>query len=136
MQLREECARLMAEQACEEATGQAKITQGYNLPAKYVIHTVGPIVEGSAPTPQDCKLLASCYSSCLVLSNKHELKSIAFSCISTGVFRFPQEKAAQIAVNTVLAYFRQNPSSSINTVIFDVFKDSDLEIYRRLLGYK
>lgn len=135
MQLREECAKLMGEQEYDEPPGQAKITPGYNLPAKYVIHTVGPIVKGAKPTLHDRHLLASCYKSCLDLANNHGLTSIAFCCISTGVFRFPQKEAAQIAVDNVLTYFSQNVVSSIETVIFDVFKDSDFDIYKRLLGY-
>lgn len=136
MQLREECARLMAAQGYDEPPGQAKITRGYNLPAKYVIHTVGPIVKNGDPTLQDCKLLASCYKSCLAIADKHGLTSIAFCCISTGVFCFPPAEAAQIAVESVLAYFAKKVASSIETVIFDVFRDGDFEIYRRLLGYR
>ena len=136
MQLREECAKLMREQTYDEPSGQAKITPGYNLPAKYVIHTVGPIVKGDGLTMQDRYLLASCYKSCLAIANDHGLTSIAFCCISTGVFCFPQREAAQIAVDSVLAYFAQKTANSIKTVIFDVFKDSDFEIYGRLLGYR
>lgn len=130
LQLREECASIMRAQGHEEPTGQAKITKGYNLPAKHVLHTVGPIIEGPL-TEKDRELLASCYRSCLKLAEENRLKSVAFCCISTGVFRFPQERAAEIAVGTVKECLAEE--SSVRRVIFNVFKDSDLEIYRKLL---
>lgn len=130
LQLREECRRLMTAQGHEEPTGQAKLTRGYNLPAKYVLHTVGPIVEDKV-TNQDREKLASCYRSCLELAAGHGLESVAFCCISTGVFRFPNRKAAQIAVKTVTE-FLQNPTS-IKKVIFNVFKNLDAAIYHDLL---
>lgn len=130
-QLRDECSRIMAQQGHEEPTGQAKITRGYNLPCKYVLHTVGPIIRG--PLRQtDCDLLASCYRSCLELAVQHNLQSVAFCCISTGEFHFPAERAAEIAVQTV-----QDVLSTTQTeikVIFNVFQESDKAIYRRLLG--
>lgn len=135
MELREECSRIMNEQAHDEPTGKAKITRGYNLPAKYVIHTVGPIVYGAYPTEKDCHLLADSYRNSLKLADENGLHSIAFCCISTGEFRFPQEKAAEIAVATVEEFFKAYPDSSIDTVVFNVFKDSDLKIYMHLLGY-
>ena len=131
VQLRLECARQMQMQGYEEPTGQAKITPAYNLPCKYVLHTVGPIIRGSV-TLQDKVLLASCYRSCLELAEKNDVKSIAFCCISTGEFHFPNELAASIAVETVRAYQAQTGSSM--EVIFNVFKDQDLQIYRKLLG--
>lgn len=94
MQLRDECASIMKAQGFDEPTGQAKITRGYNLPAKWVIHTVGPIVDGIEPTEEDCRLLAECYSNCLKLADEKGLESIAFCCISTGEFHFLQDKAA------------------------------------------
>ena len=130
VQLRLDCARLMAEQGHEEPAGQAKITKAYDLPCDYVIHTVGPIVEGRV-TREDRRLLASCYRSCLELAEKNAVKSIAFCCISTGVFHFPNEQAAEIAVETVRQY--QARSGSEMKVIFNVFKDTDREIYERLL---
>ena len=130
VQLRLECAGIMRRQGHEEETGHAKITKGYNLPCRYVLHTVGPIIYG-AVTPKDRALLASCYRSCLDLGALHGCRSIAFCCISTGEFHFPNELAAQIAVQTVRAWQRQNPDRI--EVIFNVFKDSDYEIYRRLL---
>lgn len=120
----------MREQGHEEPTGQAKITPGYNLPSKFVLHTVGPIVSGRL-TDTDCELLKSCYLSCLKLAEENGCKSIAFCCISTGVFGFPQREAAQIAVNTVMEY-KKTTGSDIK-VIFNVFRDDDLMIYRGLL---
>lgn len=114
-----------------EPTGCAKITKGYNLPARYVLHTVGPIVRGGKPTLEHEKELAECYRSCLALADAHGLASIAFCCISTGEFGFPQERAAQIAVETVTDCLKT--ASYIQTVVFNVFKDEDLSIYRGLL---
>lgn len=131
VQLRNACAGIMERQGYEEPTGQAKITPAFNLPCKYVIHTVGPIVQGQL-TKQQEDLLASCYRSCLALAEENECGSIAFCCISTGVFGFPQKRAAEIAVQTVREYKAQTHSNI--EVIFNVFKDSDYEIYRDLLG--
>lgn len=131
IQLRNYCQELMDKQGYEEPTGQAKITPGFNLPCKYVLHTVGPIVQGGL-TEEHERLLASCYESCLKLADENGLKSIAFCCISTGVFMFPNERAAEIAVKTVMDY-RKNKNSGIE-VIFNVWKDIDYEIYRELLG--
>lgn len=130
VQLRLACNELMQAQEEEEPAGRAKITPGFNLPAKYVLHTVGPIV-GEEVTAEDERLLASCYRSCLEVAGEKGLQSVAFCCISTGVFRFPQERAAEIAVRTVKECLEQG--SSVRRVIFNVFKDSDLEIYRKLL---
>ena len=121
----------MDAQGYEEPTGQAKITPAYNLPSKYVIHTVGPIVDG-ALTQEHRDLLASSYRSCLDIAAENNCESIAFCCISTGVFGFPQRRAAEIAVQTVRDY-RAETKSEIE-VIFNVFKDDDYEIYRELLG--
>lgn len=131
IQLREACAKLMEEQGQEEKTGEAKITPAFNLPCNYVIHTVGPIV-GWRLTENDKKLLVSCYRSCLELAEKHGVRSIAFCCISTGEFHFPNDEAAEIAVWTVKEYKRQTGSRI--EVIFNVFKDLDKEIYRKLLA--
>ena len=130
VQLRLACSKLMAEQGHPEETGKAKITSGYNLPCKYVIHTVGPIISGSL-TETDKELLASCYRSCLELAAQNGVKSIAFCCISTGEFHFPNDKAAEIAVETVTNYLEQTDSEM--EVIFNVFKDVDYQIYRDLL---
>lgn len=131
IQLRLYCDEMMNQQGYEEPTGQAKITPAFNLPSRYVLHTVGPIIGGRV-TQRDRELLASCYRSCLELAAENGLKTIAFCCISTGVFRFPNQDAAEIAVKTVTD-FLQTPSS-IQRVIFNVFKDADKQIYRGLLG--
>ena len=130
LQLRAACEELMKRQGHPEPTGTAKITAGYNLPARHVLHTVGPIVSG-ALTEEHRHLLASCYRSCLVLSAKNGLKSVAFCCISTGEFHFPNEAAAEIAVREVRAFLAEN--TSVERVVFNVFKDADLHIYERLL---
>lgn len=130
-QLREECSYIMQAQGHEEPTGRAKLTHAYNLPAKYVLHTVGPIIYGRL-TNRDRALLASCYRSCLELAAEHGLESVAFCCISTGEFHFPNQDAAEIAVKTVTDFLNQQ--TSIKKVIFNVFKDLDAEIYRELLG--
>lgn len=131
VQLRVKCAEIMKKQGHKEKTGKAKITPGYNLPCKYVLHTVGPIVRGRL-TRQDCDLLASCYRSCLELAEQNSIVSIAFCCISTGEFHFPNDKAAEIAIKTVKD-FKRHSHSKIK-VVFNVFKDMDYEIYRGLLG--
>lgn len=131
IQLRQECAEIMKEQGHEEPTGQAKITKAYNLPCKYILHTVGPIVDGGL-TEKHEKQLSDCYRSCLELSDENNLKSLAFCCISTGEFRFPNERAAEIAVHTVNEY-KQQTQSKIK-VVFNVFKEIDLEIYARLFN--
>ncbi len=130
VQLRLSCAELMVQQGHEEGTGQAKITPAFNLPCDYVLHTVGPIIQGEL-TGKEIELLASCYRSCLELADKNDLKSIAFCCISTGEFHFPNEKAAQIAIRTVNDYKTQTHSKI--EVIFNVFKENDYNIYRKLL---
>ncbi len=121
----------MHNQGHEEPTGQAKITSAYNLPCDYVIHTVGPIVRGQL-TKEHCELLESCYLSCLELAVQNQIESIAFCCISTGVFRFPQKEAAEIAVQTVVDFLQAD--KRIEKVVFNVFKQEDYDIYKRLLG--
>ena len=130
VQLRLACAEIMERQGCPEPTGQAKITPAFNLPCRYILHTVGPIVDES-PTERDCAQLESCYRACLTLAAENHLESIAFFCISTGESHFPNEQAAQIAVQTVKTFLNQK--SSVKKVIFNVFKDLDREIYARLL---
>ena len=110
VQLRLECDEIMTKQGYGEPTGQAKITKSYNLPCKYIIHTVGPIINGKL-TSKDCDLLESCYKSCLELAVKNNLESIAFCCISTGEFHFPNDKAAQIAVKTVEEFMKKETAS-------------------------
>ena len=131
VQLRLKCAEMMQKQDKNEETGKAKITPAYNLPCKYILHTVGPIVTGKLTTG-DCELLCSCYHSCLALADQYKLNSVAFCCISTGEFHFPNDKAAKIAIETVNEY-KKLTNSKIK-VIFNVFKNSDYEIYREYLG--
>lgn len=130
VQLRLECAKMMARQGFPEPTGKAKITKAYNLPCKYVIHTVGPIVSGRL-THKDCDHLASCYRSCLELAVRNHLQSIAFCCISTGEFHFPNRAAAEIAIKTTKIY-REETGCSLN-ILFNVFKEQDDAIYKELL---
>lgn len=133
VQLRDECNKIMKMQNEDEKVGRAKITGAYNLPSRYVIHTVGPAIpQGLKPSDKDCGALASCYKSCLEIASYNKLESIAFCCISTGVFNFPQELAAEIAVKTVEEYLENN-ETTLNHVIFNVFTDDDYSIYKRLL---
>ena len=131
VQLRLECARIMLEQGYEEPTGQAKITKAYNLPCNYILHTVGPIIQGKL-TKRDEELLASCYRSCLELAEINRIRSIAFCCISTGEFHFPNQKAAEIAIKTVKTFI--DYSDIVKKVIFNVFDDENLNIYQDLLS--
>ena len=128
VQLRNECAELMEAQGHEEPVGKAKITGGYNLPARHVIHTVGPVV-GVQVTEKQKEELASCYRSCLKLAEKSGLKSVAFCCISTGEFHFPGKLAARIAVETIDRYLS---GSRLERVVIDVFKEEDLHIYQKI----
>ncbi len=127
VQLRLACARLMEEQGHEEEPGGAKLTPAYNLPCRYVLHTVGPIASDPV-TQREREGLASCYRACLQLAQQSGIQSVAFCCISTGEFRFPNEEAARIAVDTVRRHRGETE------VIFCVFKDADESIYRALLG--
>lgn len=131
VELRAFCGEMMRRQGHPEPTGQAKITPAFNLPCRYVLHTVGPIVKGRV-SKKDEALLASCYGACLALAEKHGLESVAFCCISTGEFHFPNELAAEIAVRAVKEFLTEQ--TSVKKVIFNVFKDEDKEIYARLLG--
>ena len=130
VELRLACAELMKQQGRPEPTGRAKITPAFNLPCRYVLHTVGPVIDGRV-TQRDRELLASCYSSCLELAAENSLESVAFCCISTGEFHFPNELAAEIAVETVKQFM--NRKTSVKKVIFNVFKDFDKAIYEMLL---
>jgi len=129
IRLRQKCDEIIRGQGHEESTGTAKITPAYNLPCDYVVHTVGPIVQGRL-TDEHCRLLESCYKSCLDIAVQNNVQSIAFCCISTGVFGFPQREAAQIAVNTVREFLKTHDIE----VIFNVFTETDFDIYNRLLG--
>ena len=131
IELRMECARMTEYMEMPEKTGVARMTYGYNLPAKHVIHTVGPIIDEEV-TDKKRHELASCYRSCLQLANAYNLHSIAFCCISTGEFRFPNEEAAQIAAHTVRTYLKE--SNSKIKVVFNVFNDIDYDIYDKLLS--
>ena len=131
VELRKSCCDIMSLQGREEPVGSAKITPGYNLPCRYIIHTVGPMVCGDLDGTHE-KQLSDCYRSCLALADKNFLESIAFCCISTGEFNFPNERAAKIAVQTVGEYKRETKSKI--KVIFNVFKEYDHEIYKKLLG--
>ena len=130
VELRLACEELMERQGYPEPTGQAKITQAFNLPCRYVLHTVGPIINGRV-SRQDEKLLASCYRSCLELAAENGLENVAFCCISTGEFHFPNERTAEIAVRTVKEFLQKQ--TSVRKVIFNVFKDLDKAIYEKLL---
>lgn len=135
IQLRLACNELMQKQGHEEGTGLCKITPAFNLPSRFVLHTVGPIIYTSVG-PREKILLANCYKNCLETAAENQLESIAFCCISTGVFRFPAELAAQIAVETVEKWLTENPESTVKKVIFNVFGNKDLEIYKKVLGQK
>ena len=131
VELRRECAKIMRAQGHDEPAGGAKITRAYNLPCKYILHTVGPVVYGNL-TAEHERLLESCYISCLALADETGLESLAFCCISTGEFHFPNGRAAEIAVQTVQKYKARTGSNL--KVIFNVFKELDYELYARLLG--
>ena len=131
VQLRLACADLMQKQGREEPVGRAKITPAFNLPCRYVLHTVGPMI-ADAVTQKDCRLLSDCYRACLSLAAENGLQSVAFCCISTGEFRFPNGLAAEIAVQTVTDFLQTE--TSIRRVIFNVFKDEDKALYAALLG--
>ena len=133
-QLRMDCYKIMQNQGHEEANGNAKITSAYNLPSKYVIHTVGPAIPyGREPDENEIRELESCYQSCLELADEHELKSIAFCSISTGVFNFPKDQASKLAIETVRNYLKNNPNTNIEKIIFNTFSDEATEIYRKNL---
>jgi len=132
IQLRLACNELMQKQGHEEGTGLCKITPAFNLPSRYVLHTVGPIIYTSVGKREKI-LLVNCYKNCLETASQNQLESVAFCCISTGVFRFPADLAAQIAVETVEQWLAENPDSSVKKVVFNVFGNKDLEIYQGLL---
>ena len=131
VQLRAECARIMARRGRPEPTATATVTGAYNLPCRRIIHTVGPIAQG-APTGRHRRELARCYTACLDAAAAEGLGSIAFCCISTGVFGFPQREAAGIAVRAVEAWLDGHPAVDM-TVVFNVFTEADEQIYRALL---
>lgn len=130
VQLRLECARLMEQQGVPEPTGMAKATAAFNLPSKHIIHTVGPIAQGAA-TQTDRALLANCYTSCLDAAADLSCRAIAFCCISTGVFGFPQRQAAEVAIRAVEEWLGAHDAAI--DVVFNVFTDADERLYRSLL---
>lgn len=134
VQLRMDCDAHIREQGRKEAIGKATRTKAYNLPSKFIIHTVGPFIDERGVSPMKEKLLASSYRSSLALADAQGLGTIAFCCISTGEFNFPNEHAAVVAIETVKKYIAET-DSSIN-VIFNVFKDEDLHIYHSQLETK
>ena len=123
-ELLEECKTLGG---CE--TGQAKVTKGYNLPAKYVIHTVGPVWHGGSDG--EAELLAGCYRESLKLAQEHKIKSIAFPCISTGVYGYPKQEAAEIAISSCKKFLKE--TGAVIETIFCCFGNDDVEIYKSLL---
>lgn len=139
IQLREECSHIMKHRRMkygrnyEEPTGIATLTSGYNLPCDHVIHTVGPIVYGEV-NDRLCQDLQNCYENVLKCCMEHHISSVAFCCISTGEFHFPNDKAAKIAVETVTNFLEKH-NDCMERVIFNVFKDSDLEIYKSILTF-
>ncbi len=131
IQLRLECDQIIRAQGHDEPTGQAQITRGYNLPARYILHTIGPIIQHQVST-ENQRQLASCYKACLDLAARHEdIQSVAFCCISTGEFRFPKDQAARIAVQTVCDWLEVSKRKPLK-VIFNVFTQEDDDIYTHL----
>ncbi|MBR0060541.1 MAG: protein-ADP-ribose hydrolase [Selenomonadaceae bacterium] len=131
LQLRDACQKIMEAQGHDEPTGSAKITPAFNLPSKFILHTVGPIIPPERdPTPAEENQLAACYESCLKLAAENNLQSVAFCCISTGEFHFPNRRAAQIAISTVKKFLAAHELE----VVFNVFKELDEKIYREVLS--
>ena len=130
LQVRRDMMKVMEAQGHDEPNGDCKVTSGYNLPSKYIFHTVGPIYSG---TKQDETDLQNCYLSCLKKADEMGLNSIVFCCLSTGVFGYPNEKAAIVAVNQVKKYLKEE-NKHVKKVIFNVFLEKDYDIYKRLLG--
>lgn len=133
MQLRRDCATIMSYQGESEPIGEVKVTIGYNLPCKYVFHTVGPMTTKEV-SEEDKANLRSCYISCLDQAKVMQLKSIAFCCISTGIFNFPKAQAAEIAVGAVKNWLLKNPDADL-TVVFDVYSDDDAKVYEDIFRF-
>ncbi len=130
LQLRNFCNEIMEEQGHDEPTGSAKITPAFNLPSKFILHTVGPIIpDNREPNFAEENQLAACYESCLKLAAEKNLRSVAFCCISTGEFHFPNRRAAEIAISTVKKFLATHELE----IVFNVFKELDEKIYRELL---
>ena len=131
VQVRLDCSKIMGAQGEAEPSGCAKITLAYNLPSKYILHTVGPMV-GVRVTDEDRRVLRNCYISCLNLAREMGLHTVAFCCISTGIFGFPGDEAAAIAVGAVKGWLLEAGGCDMR-VVFDVYLDRDLAIYRDVL---
>ena len=127
LQVRRDLIKVMEDQGHDEENGKCKVTSAYNLPSKYIFHTVGPVYSGSNQDDIDLK---NCYLSCLKMADEMKLESIVFCSLSTGIFGFPIEKASSIAVKTVKEYLKKE-NKTIKKVIFDVFSDRDYEVYNR-----
>ncbi len=133
VRLRDDCFIIMEEQGFEEPTGICKITRAYNLPSKYVFHTVGPIVRGKV-IPQNESDLANVYINCLNLCKQFKnIRSLSFCCVSTGVFGYPQTEAATVAYNTVKKWLIDNPGF-LDVIVFNVFSNDDESIYKSIAG--
>lgn len=130
LELRAEMMKIMDEQGYPEPCGNAKVSKGYNLPAKHVFHTVGPAISGRV-TSYDREDLRNCYLSCLIKASQMGLESIVFPSISTGVFAFPIEEASTIAINTVNRFLEEHSNSSLKTVVFDTYSERDYNVYKR-----
>lgn len=130
LQVRKDLLEIMKTQGHPELNGKAKITKGYNLPAKYIIHTVGPIVENKITKENESDLF-NCYQSCLKLADEYQLKNIAFCSISTGIYGYPIKEASKIALKSIKQFFIENSKSSIQKVIIDVFSKGDYDVYKR-----
>lgn len=130
LQVRRDMMSIMQAQGHDEPNGGCKVTKAYNLPSKYIFHTVGPIYRGKAQDETDLK---NCYLSCLKKADEMKLNSIAFCCLSTGIFGYPNEQAAKLAVHTVGQYFAKE-NKHVKKVVFNVFLDKDYDVYQRLLG--
>jgi O-acetyl-ADP-ribose deacetylase (regulator of RNase III) len=134
--LRDDCYKIMQKQGQPEPVGHAKITIGYNLPSKYVLHTVGPqLYHEARVTRDDARQLASCYEACLNLAAEiNTITSIAFCCVSTGLFAFPADHACHIAIETVMNWLRQRGSNTkLSLIVFDVFNFEDEQRYLNAL---
>lgn len=127
LEVRRDLMKVMEEQGYDEPNGRCKVTKAYNLPSKYIFHTVGPVYNGSK---QDILDLELCYLSCLEMADKMKLNSIVFCSLSTGIFGFPIEKASEIAIKTVKKYL-ESENKNIKKVIFNVFSDGDYDVYSR-----
>lgn len=131
LEVRRDLLQVMKKQGKEEPNGQVKVTLGYNLPSKYIFHTVGPIVEGGFVTSGNRKDLENCYLSCLRKADAMGLKTLIFCSISTGIYGYPIKKAAEVAVKTTEKYMQETGSELL--IVFDVFSERDEEIYENEL---